>query len=164
MTKVAVKIIPLKRSHIRDCEAIVAVSEPWKTLREGVDFLSALSQKRSGMCSYACTIGRETAGFILFSPEPVFARGGYLRALAVSPRFRGQGIGKMLLSFAEKTTARRSPNFFLCVSSFNRRAQAFYKNCGYSRVGSLSALIITGASEHIYWKRLRMASPRARRS
>jgi ribosomal protein S18 acetylase RimI-like enzyme len=100
-------------------------------------------------------LGRETAGFILFTPEPAFARGGYLRAIGVSPKFRRQGIGRKLLSFAEKITARQALHFFLCVSSFNRKAQAFYKNRGYTRVGKLPGLIKPGLTEYIYWKRLR---------
>lgn len=162
MTKAVVKISPLKRSHIQACEAIVAVSEPWNTLHERIDFLPVLARNRSSTRAYVCTVGAETAGFILFSPEPVFARGGYLRALGVSPRFRRQGIGRKLLSFAEKTTAQYAFNFFLCVSSFNGPARAFYKSCGYSHAGSFPALIIKGASEHIYWKRLRPLSPRTR--
>jgi ribosomal protein S18 acetylase RimI-like enzyme len=159
MTQGSIRIVPLTRARVRACEDIVAVSEPWKTLRERIHFLPARSGERSGVLSYVCTVGAETAGFILFSPDPVFARGGYLRAIGVSPRFRGQGIGKRLLSFAEKTAAKRSLNFFLCVSSFNRGAQAFYKACGYTRAGKLPGLIVQGVSEYIYWKRLRRAAP-----
>jgi ribosomal-protein-alanine N-acetyltransferase len=164
MTNSVIKIVVMKRSHIRHCKDIVAVSEPWKTLHERINFLPALSRNRSGILSYVCTVGAETAGFILFSPDPVFARGGYLRAIGVSPRFRRQGIGRKLLSFAEKTTTRSSPNFFLCVSSFNRRAQAFYKGCGYTRAGKLPDLIVQGASEYIYWKRLLPLPVRTRRA
>ncbi len=155
MTDGGIKIVPMKRRHVRDCESIVAVSEPWITLNERIDFLHAISTSKSQIRSYVCVVGAETAGFILFSPYPVFARGGYLRAIGVSPPFRRQGIGRKLLSFAEKMTVRRSCNFFLCVSSFNRRAQSFYNGCGYSRVGKLPDLIAQGTSEYIYWKRLR---------
>ncbi len=153
MTGARIRIVPLRPSHVRACTEIVAASEPWRTLGEGIRFLPAGS--RTGVASYVCTVGGEPAGFVLFSPHPVFARGGYLRAIGVAPRFRRQGIGKKLLSFAEKTTARHSLNFFLCVSSFNRRAQAFYKSCGYDRAGKLPDLIMRGVSEYIYWKRLR---------
>ncbi len=154
MTDVSIKIIPMKRCHVRDCEDIVAVSDPWKTLNERIDFFQAICTSKSHTQSYVCVVGAETAGFILFSPDPVFARGGYLRAIGVSPPFRRQGIGRKLLSFAEKMTVRHSCNLFLCVSSFNRRAQSFYSGCGYSRVGKLPGLIAQGTSEYIYWKRL----------
>jgi ribosomal protein S18 acetylase RimI-like enzyme len=145
----------MKRSHVEACEEIVAASDPWKRLGERVDFLSVLSRNSTNTQAYVCTVGTETAGFILFIPEPVFARGGYLRAIGVSPRFRRKGIGGKLLSFAERMTAKRALHFFLCASSFNRRAQTFYKNCGYTHVGKLPGFIKLGLSEYIYWKRLR---------
>lgn len=148
-------IVPMRRSHIAACDAIVSASDPWKRLSERVDFPSALAGSRTHIEAYVCTVDGETAGFILFIPEPVFARGGYLRAIGVSQNFQRQGIGKKLLSFAEKMTARRSFHLFLCASSFNRRAQTFYKKCGYTRVGKLQDFIKPGMSEYIFWKRLR---------
>ncbi len=160
MKETVLKIIPMTRSHIPACEAIVAASYPWRRLNEHIDFRAGLFRGRTTTRAYVCTAGGETAGFILFNPEPVFARGGYLRAIGVSPSFRRRGVGSKLLSFAEKMTAGRALHFFLCVSSFNRTAQTFYKNCGYARAGRLSGLIMPGLSEYIYWKRLR---PRSRK-
>jgi ribosomal-protein-alanine N-acetyltransferase len=144
------RIIPMRPLHIPACDEIAALSEPWKSLREGIDFARYISLKQA----YVCVIGRETAGFVIFTAEPVFARGGYLRAIGVTPARRGQGMGRRLMSFAETATARRSPNLYLCVSSFNRKAQRFYKGIGYTRVGVVPGLIAPGASEYIYWKRL----------
>jgi ribosomal protein S18 acetylase RimI-like enzyme len=154
----------MKASHIRACGEIVSNSDPWKRLNERIDFRAALSGGRMHMQAYVCLAGTDPVGFVLFTPEPVFARGGYLKAIGVAPAFRGKGVGSMLLSFAEQVTASRAQNFFLCVSSFNRRAMAFYKSCGYCKVGSLRDLIVPGASEHIFWKRLETTSPRTRRA
>ncbi|HEX9020473.1 MAG TPA: GNAT family N-acetyltransferase [Nitrospirota bacterium] len=152
MKRVAVEIIPMKRRHIRACGDIAAASEPWKTLREGIDFSKYITLKQA----YVCERGGKTAGFIIFTPEPVFARGGYVRAVGVAPEVRRQGVGKKLLTFAERIMARRCPNSYLCVSSFNRKAMMFYSACGYIRAGRLPDLIVPGASEYIYWKRLPM--------
>lgn len=151
MDKGPLKIVPMTRPHIRACDAITVVSDPWKTLKERIDFAHYISLKQA----HVCIVGKEPAGFVIFTAEPVFARGGYLRAIGVAPAMRGRGIGKKLLAFAEKTTARLSPNLYLCVSSFNRQAQAFYKNRGYAKTGKLPGLIMPGVSEYIYWKRLR---------
>ncbi len=149
-------IVSLKRSHLRSCNAIVSRSEPWKTLREKVDLLPYLgSRSASRSLAYVCLVKGSVAGFLLFTPEPVFARGGYLRAIAVAPRFRGQGIGRALLEFAERKTAARSSNLFLCVSDFNLSARAFYKSCGFRKAGSLPGLIRPSSTELILWKRLR---------
>jgi ribosomal protein S18 acetylase RimI-like enzyme len=146
----AFKIVLMKRADIRACNEITAVSEPWKTLNERIDFAPYIGLKQA----YVCTDGEGPAGFVIFTPEPVFARGGYLRAIGVAPAIRGRGFGRELMLFAEQTTSRLSPNFYLCVSSFNRQAQAFYENLGYVKTGELPDLIVPGVSEYIYWKRL----------
>jgi ribosomal-protein-alanine N-acetyltransferase len=145
------EIVPMARSHIRACDLITAASQPWKTLNERVDFARHIRLRQA----YVCTAVDEPVGFVIFSPEPVFARGGYLRAIGVAPASRGRGFGKKLLTFAETVMARSSPNVYLCVSSFNRKGQAFYKGQGYTRIGKIPGLIIPGASEYIYWKRLK---------
>ena len=142
-------VLPMKRSHIQACSAIVAASEPWKTLGETVDFRKYISSRQA----FICKSENHLAGFIIFTAEPVFARGGYLRAIGVAPSMRGQGIGTRLLEFAESKTARRCGSMYLCVSSFNRRGMNFYKKNGYIRVGRIPGLISPDASEHIFWKR-----------
>lgn len=150
----------MKRSHIQACAVITESPGPWKTLNEGIDFIKYIQRKQA----YVCMAGEELTGFIIFTPEPVFARGGYLRALGVSPSMRRRGIGKRLLSFAEKETARSAQCLYLCVSAFNRKAQAFYQDRGYVRAGKLAGLIVPGESEYIYWKRLRPISQITRRA
>jgi ribosomal protein S18 acetylase RimI-like enzyme len=151
MTKLTIRIVPMTRSHVPACADIVAASEPWKTLRERVDFLPFIKKKQA----YVAIIEGAVAGFVVFTPEPVFARGGYLRAIGVAPAIRGLGVGRLLMAFAERSTAEKTPNFYLCVSSFNREGQAFYRKCGYKKVGTLEGLIRKDASEYIYWKKLR---------
>jgi ribosomal protein S18 acetylase RimI-like enzyme len=151
MRSPAVTIAPMKRAHIRRCNAIVAVSEPWKTLHEWVDFSAYIPLRQA----YVCTEGDELAGFIVFTPEPVFARGGYIRAVGVAPGMRRRGIGTLLLAFAEQTISRNCRNAFLCVSSFNRQGQKFYKDQGYIRVGKVPGLILPESSEYIFWKKLK---------
>jgi ribosomal protein S18 acetylase RimI-like enzyme len=151
MKNSSIKIVPMNRTHIPACDKIVASSEPWKTLRESVDFLPSIKRKHA----FVAVIEASVAGFVIFTPEPVFARGGYLRAIGVASAMRGFGIGKRLMAFAEKSTAKKAPNFFLCVSSFNKPAQAFYRKSGYAKIGRIDGLIRKGASEYIYWKKLR---------
>ena len=145
----------MKRSHIKACDDIVVASEPWKTLREKIDFGQAITNRQAFTCIRLEGGTSKVAGFILFTAKPVFARGGYLRAIGVAPALRGQGIGSKLMAFAEKAVSRRSDYCYLCVSSFNRKGQVFYKKRGYVKVGSLPGLTAPNTSEHIYWKRLR---------
>lgn len=149
-------ILPMQRSHIPACEKIIAESEPWRRLGEVIDFSKAISKTGcNAVRCYVCIIDKRPVGLVMFTPHPVFARGGYLRAIAVAGEMRNRGIGKRLLSFAENVVKRRASNIYLCVSSFNRKAQSFYRNAGYRKVGSIPGLITPAASEYIYWKRLR---------
>jgi ribosomal protein S18 acetylase RimI-like enzyme len=52
-----------------------------------------------------------------------------------------------MMRFAEERIFRQSPNVFLCVSSFNRRAQKFYERLGYACVGELTDFLVPGHSE-----------------
>ena len=145
------RIIPMSRAHLSACNDIVRVSEPWKTYREGVDLKAAIRLKQA----HVLTIGGAVAGFVVFDPEPVFARGGYLRAVAVAPAIRGFGIGSTLLAFAEQRTARKTANLYLCVSSFNKDGQKFYRRSGYEKVGKIDGLVKKGSAEHILRKKLK---------
>ncbi len=104
--------------------------------------------------------GADIEGFIIFSAGPVFARGGYIRALAVAPDRRSEGIGSLLLGYAEQSVAKQAANIYVCASSFNRRAQAFYRKAGYRKVGAIPGLIMPGASEYIFWKQIARAVKR----
>ena len=159
MKRIVAKIVPMARSQRKACARIVARSEPWKTLRERIDFSKSTGLHKT----YVYLQDGEVGGFIIFTPEPVFARGGYIRAVAVAPAMRRHGIGKRLLAFAETVIARRSQNVYLCVSSFNRRGQKFYRSLGYTRIGRIPDLIARGTSEHIYWKCLRPRATKNRR-
>lgn len=153
----APRIIPMTSAHRRACSKIVTLSEPWMTLGEQVDFKVYIALKQAYVCTVSNAGKTEVAGFVIFTADPVFARGGYLRAIGVAQSMRRHGIGRKLLAFAESMIARRCDNIFLCVSSFNRSAQTFYKKLGYTRAGKLPGLLVPGESEYIYWKRLRPA-------
>jgi len=151
---ISARIKPMNKTHVPACHDIVKSSQPWKTLRESIDFSQALKSKQA----YVALVEGAVAGFVIFAADPVFARGGYLRAIGVAQAVRGFGIGNQLMKFAEKTAAKKAANLFLCVSSFNKSGQAFYKRMGYAKVGRLDSLIQKGHSEYIYWKRLRRIS------
>ncbi|HEY6010752.1 MAG TPA: hypothetical protein VIX18_04710, partial [Nitrospirota bacterium] len=63
MRSVPFTILPMKRSHIQACNSIVAVSEPWITLREKVDFGKYIASRQAVICD------SETGpvGFIIFT-------------------------------------------------------------------------------------------------
>jgi ribosomal protein S18 acetylase RimI-like enzyme len=68
------------------------------------------------------------------------------------PDWRNRHIGEMLIKHAEKRIFATHPNVFLCVSSFNRGAQHFYKRMGFKRIGTIKEYIVKGHSEYIMRK------------
>jgi ribosomal protein S18 acetylase RimI-like enzyme len=93
------------------------------------------------------------AGIIILDPHGI-AGSPYIKSIAVYPEFRGEGIGTMLLNFAEDLFRADAKHFFICVSSFNERARKLYEKFGFNAVGELRDFIIEGASEILMHKRL----------
>jgi GNAT superfamily N-acetyltransferase len=81
--------------------------------------------------------------------------GPYLALLAVMPDRQGQGIGAAVLRWMEREVAGKASNLWVCVSSFNTRARAFYANNGFVQSGHLDDLIAPGHAELLLRKRLR---------
>jgi [ribosomal protein S18]-alanine N-acetyltransferase len=131
----------------------MASSEPWITLGQDLE-LCRQKVARPGTKLFVADGGggQELAGFILLVPYG-FAGSPYINSIAVASEARGRGVGAELLRFAEKHFVGRQ-HLFLLVSSFNARAQAFYRREGYEYLGELKDYILAGHSELIFFKRL----------
>ena len=136
-------------AETRACARLMAESEPWITLRRDFEHSHKLLNN-PGLEVYVAHVGKSFAGLIALDMQGSFV--GYIRALAVAPEWRSRGVGAQLIQFAEDRIFRVSPNVFLCVSSFNPRAQQFYARLGYERVGELKNYVIAGASEFLMRK------------
>jgi len=135
----------------RAAAALMAASEPWLSLGLGArDCLRGLAAP--GREVYAARAGRELAGFVVITMFGTFR--GYVQTLFVAPGFRGEGVGESLMAFAERRVFAESPNLFLCVSSFNKGAQRFYRRLGYRKVGVLENFIVKGCDEYLLRKTL----------
>jgi hypothetical protein len=100
----------------------------------------------------------ERAGFLIISMQGAFV--GYVQLLGVADKFRGQGVGRELIGFAEQRIFRETPNVFICVSDFNQEAQRFYAKAGYQRVGELRDFIVAGRAEFLLRKTIGPIRPR----
>ncbi|MEM3961472.1 MAG: GNAT family N-acetyltransferase [Sulfolobales archaeon] len=153
------RIITLRYADIIDIKKICDImlgTEPYTVLgyTKDVCFDIVIDSIEEGRAVVA-EVGEDIAGFILFRIFEGFPLGGYIRALAVSPRFRGLGVGSSLVRFAEETIFRYRDNVFLLVSSFNYNAIRFYRSLGYEVVGEIRDAIIEGESEYIMRKKRR---------
>lgn len=136
---------------------VMAESEPWGTLGTGYErslkLLSNDARER-----YLAKVSGEPAGFLVISMQGAFV--GYIQLVGVASTFRGQGVGKSLIEFAEQRIFRETPNVFICVSDFNKDAQGFYAKLGYRRIGELKDFIIPGHSEILLRKTIGPIRPK----
>lgn len=131
-------------AEARACAAMMCASDPWVTLgRTFEQCLAAVSD--ASREAYVAREDGAVAGFIVINMRGAFI--GYIQLVCVAPSARGKGLGTRLVRFAEERILRETRNVFLCVSSFNPRARAFYERLGYETVGELRDYILAGASE-----------------
>lgn len=131
------------------CATLMSESEPWTTL--GRDYTASLAIVRNPDRElWVAVIGGTVVGFAVLAMRGGFP--GYLQSIGVHPTWRGQGIGAALLGHVEARVFAETPNVFLCVSSFNPRARAFYEALGYRHIGTVEGYIRAGHDELIMRK------------
>lgn len=141
------------------CAALMAVSDPWRTLGYDVDALLR-TVRLPGRERYVAHVDGRFAGFLFLNLQGTFA--GYIQTVGLAPEFRSQGYGEKLLAFAEQRILRDHQNVFLCVSSFNHDARRFYARQGYHEVGELTDFLVQGHSEFLLRKTIGPLSDRRR--
>lgn len=126
------------------CANLMCTSEPWVTLkRTYAESLKIFELEENE--TYGAYWNNDLIGFAII--EMTGALRGFVRSIAMAPEHRGKGLGSALLSEVEKVIKARHSNVFLCVSSFNEKAQKFYKNMGYDQVGVLTNYVVEGHDE-----------------
>jgi len=137
--------------EVHNCTMIMVGSDPWKTLNLKYDDLIKMFRDNMNEV-YVAKLNDTILGFIVLYMHGTFR--GYVKCLAVSETSRGTGVGKKLIEFAEEKIFKVVPNLFICVSSFNTKAQEFYYKLGYKKVGELEDFITKGYSEFLLRKTL----------
>lgn len=122
----------------------MATSEPWITLGRTFDRCLATLHD-DALERYVAVEDGRVIGFVLLTMRGAFT--GYIKSIGVRDDQRSRGLGARLMRFAEERIFRDSPNVFICVSSFNHRANAFYQRLGYEVVGPLRDFIVRGSDE-----------------
>ena len=126
------------------CAVMLANSEPWITL--GMDMDQVMMNLNNTLNEvFAVYIKDEIIGTIVIQTKGAFT--GYLKSIAVKPDFRGNNLGEFMMEFVEDYILSKSQNVFLCVSSFNTKAQKFYLKLGYEIIGTLKNYIVEGHDE-----------------
>jgi ribosomal-protein-alanine N-acetyltransferase len=128
----------------QQCAQLMASSEPWITLRRTYENSLRMLHDTSREV-YVAKINDEFVGFIVLIMSGAFV--GFIQTLGIKPEWRNKGIGSRILKFAEEMIFKKAPNVFLCVSSFNEKAQRLYHRLGYQVIGELKDYIVPGHSE-----------------
>ena len=132
---------------------LMASNEPWITLRRDLNGCRAtLVRPGTELFMARDSDSGQALGFILLARYG-FAASPYVASFAVTPEAQGQGVGAQLMAWAEQHFAG-CRHLFLLVSSFNPRAQQFYRRHGYDFIGELKDYLVPGHSELIFHKRL----------
>jgi ribosomal protein S18 acetylase RimI-like enzyme len=135
------------------CAALMASTDPWITLGRDLQACREAMQ----LPGYTVWMARDESGAplgFLRLHERGVAGSPYIASIAVAEQARSHGVGKRLVAHAEQAFRGKARNIFLCVSSFNTRAQDLYFGLGYRCVATLDDYVIDGAAELLMRKRL----------
>jgi [ribosomal protein S18]-alanine N-acetyltransferase len=135
--------------EIHLCAEVMSKSEPWITLKRTYENCCKMLKIDTSE-TYVAYSDERFIGFIKLIMNGALT--GYIQTLAIVPALRNHGYGTKLIEFAEDRIFAERPNVFLCVSSFNPKAQALYRRLGYELIGELTDYIVRGHSELLFRK------------
>ncbi len=143
---------PLTPEAAEDLGAALAAMPPWSVIGWPADRMAkGLKQALPSVKRFEVRADGALAGIIVVHDR--FLHGAYLQLLAVLPDFQGRKLGHRLLEWMEAEARRaEARQLWVCVSTFNTRAQAFYKRFGFEAVAVLDKLV-TDASDEIFMRK-----------
>ncbi len=151
-----VEIRPALSADYPWAAALMANSDPWVTL--GRDYAACLNAcTREGDHLLVAWLDDLRVGFVIVRDTGV-AGSPYIPCIDVAPQHRSAGVGASMLAQVESMYCREARYLFLCVSSFNLRARAFYERHGFAVMGEFPDFIMAGESEFLMGKRLQPPS------
>lgn len=131
----------------------LAASDPWLSLNISAKMLARyFVHENIGLHRYMVQVDDEIAG-VLCVRYP-WLRGPYIEFLGLTVKFRGLGLGRLILQWAEAEARRESGNLWVATSSFNHKALKFYQQLGFYQIGIIEGLIVPEHDEILLRKRL----------
>jgi diamine N-acetyltransferase len=153
--QVPAEIRALTAGSARKLASRMARIDPWTRLGIGEDALfdALVPNAQGGVIAYDA----HRAGIVLggISYRASWLYGPYIRLLAVLPEAQNERIGRSLVTrVADDAKRRGAQNVWVCASAFNTRAIAFYERIGFTRIGRIDDLIVSGEDEVLLRLRL----------
>lgn len=145
---------PLSPANAASLGEALAAMPPWSTIGWPADRMTAsLRRKVPSVRRFEIVADGELAGIAVI--QNPFLIGPYLQIFAMLPPFQGRNLGTRVLEWME-TEARSvgARQLWLCVSTFNTRAQSFYERFGFRPAVVLDKLASDASDEILMRKRL----------
>lgn len=147
-----IKINPANVEERSLIATLMANSTPWTELNISLETCKKNCHDQEFEL-FVAVVNGHLAGGILIDMRGV-AGSPYLKSIVVDPSFRDQNVGTQLLQFGINLCKKKSKHFFLCVSSFNHRALAWYIRMGFVKIGELKDYLVEGHSEILLYKKI----------
>lgn len=143
---------PLATENALALGPALAAITPWSVIGYPAEQLSAwLREADPALKKFEVVAGKKLAGVIVI--QAPFLHGPYLKLIGVLPEFQRRGIGESLLRWMENEARKaEARQLWLCVSTFNTRAQVFYERMGFEAVGVLDKLV-SGATDELFMRK-----------
>lgn len=143
----------LTRELALSLSEMLAGSEPWASLKfSAASLANYLLRDDAALRRYAISVDGNLAGVICIRHP--WLRGPYIELLGMSPGYRGRGIGKQVLAWAETEARYEAKNLWVIASSFNHQALNFYQGQGFYPIGPIQGLVAPGFDEILLRKPL----------
>jgi len=150
----AATLRPLTPGNAAKLGGALAAMPPWSVAGWPADRLTlAFQRELPSVKRFEVLAGHELAGIVTI--QHPFLHGPYLQLLAILPGFQGRNLGLRVLQWMEgQARAEEARQLWLCVSTFNTRARAFYERFGFEAVTVLEKLASDASDELFMRKRL----------
>ena len=150
---VRLSLVPITLEVAPALAAAICSIDPWHRMGYAAAAMAGyLAAREPGTCRRAILHDGRVIGAV--SVRHPWLRGPYLELLALLPGDQSRGAGAAILDWMTAEVQGRANSLWVCASSFNGRALAFYERHGFVRVGDLDGLVVPGFAEILLRKRL----------
>ena len=131
---------PMTNEQVLAVAEMLSISEPWIRLKfSAASLASYLIREDAALRRYVVSAEGNLAGVICIRHP--WLRGPYSELLGLFPDYRGKGIGKQVLAWAETEARCEAKNLWVVASSFNHQALSFYQRLGFYPIGPIQGLV-----------------------
>ncbi len=145
---------PLTNQNAEILGNALSAMPPWSVIAWPAErMVRALQTERPSVRRFEVLAEGKLAGIVTI--QDPWLHGPYLQLLGFLPEYQGRGFGLRALQWME-AEARKGEcrQLWLCVSSFNTRAKAFYERFGFVEQTVIEKLASNASDEILMRKRL----------